>query len=216
MGNLGRRFPQGKPAASVSRYPTLINYEMHAGSFFVFPKSTKLWHGLRIFNVRTWLFLCVRVYTRGLGTPTASQHNIFYSEKLSPIFLVLLKQTGFEPRVLGSRVRRSTNRATPWPRSNKFSDSIVFLFCISLRPFVALFKYISRQFAHDFVLSKSKSGHIVCNLLSVDLFSWTQPVISVFDFCFLNSLVENSVSDLFHWTHRKKSLEKTIDSLTFR
>ena len=29
----------------------------------------------RIFNVRTWSFL--RLYTRGLGTPTANQHNIF-------------------------------------------------------------------------------------------------------------------------------------------
>ena len=35
MGNLGR-FPQGiKPAATESRYPTLINYEMDAGSFCV-------------------------------------------------------------------------------------------------------------------------------------------------------------------------------------
>ena len=26
-------FPQGKPAAAESRYPTLINYKVHAGSF---------------------------------------------------------------------------------------------------------------------------------------------------------------------------------------
>ena len=44
----------------------------------------------RIFNVRTCSFLCVRMYThRGLDTPIASQHNIFDSEKLSQMFLVL-------------------------------------------------------------------------------------------------------------------------------
>ena len=41
-----------------------------------------------------------RAYTHGLfGTPTASQHNIFDSEKLTS-FLELL--TGFEPRITGS------------------------------------------------------------------------------------------------------------------
>ena len=38
------------------------------------------------------------VYTRGLGTPTASQHNMFDSEKLK-VFLVLL--TGFQPSTFG-------------------------------------------------------------------------------------------------------------------
>ena len=33
MGNSGR-FPQGKPAATVSRYPTLIDDKVHAGSYF--------------------------------------------------------------------------------------------------------------------------------------------------------------------------------------
>ena len=33
------------------------------------------------------------VYTWGLGTPTASQHNIFDSEKLSQICIVLLTQS---------------------------------------------------------------------------------------------------------------------------
>ena len=32
MGNSGR-FPQGKPAAAESCYPTLIIYTVHAGSF---------------------------------------------------------------------------------------------------------------------------------------------------------------------------------------
>ena len=34
----------------------------------------------RIFNVRTWSLVCVRVYTRGLGIPTTSQHNILTRE----------------------------------------------------------------------------------------------------------------------------------------
>ena len=32
------------------------------------------------------------MYTQGLGTPTASQYNIFDSEKLSQVVLVLLTQ----------------------------------------------------------------------------------------------------------------------------
>ena len=68
----------------------------------------------RMFNVRTWSFLCVRIHA-GLGTPTVSQHTIFDSEKLSQIVLVLLTQTGFEPPVFGYRVRRCTNWATPSP-----------------------------------------------------------------------------------------------------
>ena len=48
------------------------------------------------------------MYTRrgggggGVGTSTASQPNIFDSEKLSQIFLVLLTQAGFEPLDFGS------------------------------------------------------------------------------------------------------------------
>ena len=58
---------------------------------------------------------CVRdnsyecVYTRGLATPTASQHNIFDTEKLWQICLVLLHdmtQAGFEPPVCWSEVGR--------------------------------------------------------------------------------------------------------------
>ena len=65
----------------------------------------------RIFNVRMWSFLCVRIHTRGLSTQTASQHNIFDSEKLNNKNIVLL--TGFEPQSFASWVRRSTNWATP-------------------------------------------------------------------------------------------------------
>ena len=55
----------------------------------------------------------MRAYThRGLGTPTASQHNIFDSDKPSQLFLVLLTQAEFEPPVFGSWIQRSTNWAT--------------------------------------------------------------------------------------------------------
>ena len=47
------------------------------------------------------------VFTRGFGTPTTIEDNIFDSEKLSQIVLVL--PAGFEPRVVKSRVRRSTH-----------------------------------------------------------------------------------------------------------
>ena len=43
------------------------------------PSSNK---DYRIFNVRIWSFLCVRMHT-GVGTPTASQQNILDSEKLT-------------------------------------------------------------------------------------------------------------------------------------
>ena len=64
----------------------------------------------RTFNVRTWSYLCVRIHT-GVGLT----NNEFWIGKNSHIcFIVLL--TGFEPRVLGSRVRRSTNCDPPSPR----------------------------------------------------------------------------------------------------
>ena len=60
-----------------SRDPTLINYKMHAAGSFRISVLHPTLTCTTGFNVRTWSFLCVRVYTRGLGTPTASQHNIF-------------------------------------------------------------------------------------------------------------------------------------------
>ena len=77
MGNLGR-FPQEKPAATVSCFPPLINYKVHAGSFRVSViYQTLIW--------TTGSLMCVRacVYTQGLCTLTASQHNIFDLEKLT-------------------------------------------------------------------------------------------------------------------------------------
>ena len=61
----------------------------------------------RIFSVHILYGLSYAcVYTQGLGTPTASQHNLFDSEKLK-VFLVLL--TGFEPSTFGSPVQRSNH-----------------------------------------------------------------------------------------------------------
>ena len=65
---------------------------------------------------------------RILGTPTASQHNIFDSEKLSHFFLVFLTQAGFELPVFGSQVRRCTNGAIPSPRTILASNVIALIF----------------------------------------------------------------------------------------
>ena len=82
-------------------YPVL---QVHSGSFCVSVIQQILtWTTGSLTCVCDHSYACI--YRRRLGTPT-SQH-IFDSEKLSQIFLVLL--TGFEPRVFGSRVRRSTN-----------------------------------------------------------------------------------------------------------
>ena len=64
-----------------SRYPTLINYNEHAGSFHVSViHRTLTWTTQDL--LRAHVIILVRAYTHGaLGTPTASQHNIFDSEK---------------------------------------------------------------------------------------------------------------------------------------
>ena len=86
MGNSGR-FPQGKPAATEPRYPTLINHEVHAGSFFVSGIHQSLtWTTGSLMCVREHSCACVYIHTRirfRLGTSTASQHNLFHSEKLT-------------------------------------------------------------------------------------------------------------------------------------
>ena len=53
------------------------------------------------------------VYTRGLGTPTASQHNFFGLERLKVILHVLL--VGFEPSTFGPPFQRSNHGANPSP-----------------------------------------------------------------------------------------------------
>ena len=54
-------FPQGKPAATESLYPTLINYKVHAGSFCVSMIHQTLTWTTGSLTVRTWSFLCVRI-----------------------------------------------------------------------------------------------------------------------------------------------------------
>ena len=107
------RFPQGKSAATESRYPILINYKVPAGviSYLYSPPNSDM--DYMIFNARTRINL-IRAYIHNggwLGTPTASQHNMFDSEKTltNCPCASYLTQTGFEPRVFGSRVQRSTN-----------------------------------------------------------------------------------------------------------
>ena len=120
MGNSGG-FHQGKPA-SCNRV-ALPNPNYNWSSCWVFscfhnPPNSDM--DYRIFNVRTWSFLCVRIlYTRGLGTPTASQHNIFDSKKITIVYCASnaggVRTSGLW--IARSRVRRSTNSATPLPRS---------------------------------------------------------------------------------------------------
>ena len=78
----------------------------------------------RIFNMRTWLFLCVLIHTGVAGhTDSESAQHFWPPEKLSQIVLVLLTQAGFEPLIFcifGSRIRCSTNWATLCPM--KLSD----------------------------------------------------------------------------------------------
>ena len=80
-------------------YPVL-----HGGSFHVsIIHQTFIWTTGSLTCVRDHSYVCV--YTWGLDTLKACQH-IFDSEKLSQYFFILL--TGFELRVFGARVRRST------------------------------------------------------------------------------------------------------------
>ena len=67
--------------------------KVHAGSLSVSAiHQTLTWTTGSLACVR--VHSCACVYTRGLGTPTASPHNIFDSEKLTIFFRVLL--VGFE------------------------------------------------------------------------------------------------------------------------
>ena len=108
-GNSGRLTWVRLQQPQEQRYPVL---QVHTGSFRVSViHRTLTWTTGSITSVHDHSYACV--YTLGLGTPTTSQQNIFDSEELSQMFLVLLARPGFEPRVFGSRVRRSTNWAIP-------------------------------------------------------------------------------------------------------
>ena len=98
MGNVGC-FPQTTPAATESRYPSIIHLKVHDGSFRVSIIHRALtWTTRSLTCVRDHSYACVY-------TPTTSQYML--TRKKTQFFLVLL--TGFETSVFGSRVRRSTN-----------------------------------------------------------------------------------------------------------
>ena len=110
------------------RYPVL---QMHAGPFRVSViHQTLTWTSGSLKCVHDHSYACI--YTQRLGTQTMSQHNIFDSEKLSQIFVMLL--IGFEPRVFGSQVWCSNNWATPSPHS-KWSQPLLrvegYFYCAS-------------------------------------------------------------------------------------
>ena len=101
-GNSGR-FPQEKSAATESHYPTVINYKVHAGSFYV-----SVIHRTLTWTTRS--FTCIRGHSYAcVYTPTTSQHDILI-RKNSQFVLVFL--TGFEPPIFGYRFRRSSNTPT--------------------------------------------------------------------------------------------------------
>ena len=95
---------------------TLLSLSRNSGRLTWITARAALSSPAVIHRTLTWItgyVTCVRdhsyacVYTRGLGTPTTRQHNIFDSEKLQQLLLVVL--TGFEPRVSASRFRCSSN-----------------------------------------------------------------------------------------------------------
>ena len=94
-----------RKATAASRAALTQSYKCICWVFSCFRNPPNSDIDYRIFNVRTWSLLCVRIHAGVLDTSAAIQHNIFDSEKLSQIFLVLMM--GFEPRVFVSRVRRS-------------------------------------------------------------------------------------------------------------
>ena len=83
--------------------------KVHAGSLRVSViHLTLTWTTGTLACVRDHSYACV--HTRGLGTHTASQQNIFDSEKLR---FFSCATDGIRTSVLWSWVRRSTNWATP-------------------------------------------------------------------------------------------------------
>ena len=78
-GNLGRLTWVRLWQPQEQHYPVL---QVHAGSF-CFCNRPNSHMDCRMFNVRAWSFLCIHIYTQGLGSLTTSQHNIFYLEKLT-------------------------------------------------------------------------------------------------------------------------------------
>ena len=85
----------GRKSSATQSYKCMLGLSVSPQSH-----QTLTWTTSSLTCVRGHFYACV--YTRGLGTQTASQHNIL-TRKNSPCFLVHL--TGFGPRVSGSRAR---------------------------------------------------------------------------------------------------------------
>ena len=110
----------------------------------------------RIFNMRTWSFLCMRTHT-GVGHTDNESAPHFYSEKLSQIFLVLL--TGFKPWVFGSRVWRFTNWATLSPHSYVFEDNLLLRRSHFNVPIYKLYLKGISLYIHFTLFSKPSTAH---------------------------------------------------------
>ena len=108
MGNSGRLTRIRLQQPQEQCYPVL---QAHAWSFRVSViQRTLTWTTGALMCVRD--HFCVCVYTRGLGTPTVSQHNMFDSEYS---FSFSWAPDGIRTRVMhgiGTLVRRSTHWAT--------------------------------------------------------------------------------------------------------
>ena len=114
MGNSGD-FPKGKPAATESRYPSLINDNVHAGSFRVSV----------IHRTLTWTTVsltCVRDHAyphRGwLGTDSESAQHFWLGKTLRNVSCAPNADRARTLSLFRSRVRRCTNWATPSPNMN--------------------------------------------------------------------------------------------------
>ena len=86
------RFPQGKPAATESRYLTLINYKVHAGSFSCFhnPPNSDMDYTRSSTCARDHSYACA--YTRGVAWAHRQRVSTTFltrGKKLSQIVLVL-------------------------------------------------------------------------------------------------------------------------------
>ena len=100
-----------RPPHSSSKSSSTQSYMCTLGLFvFRNPPNSEL--DYRIFNVRTWSFFCVVGHTG-----ESVQH--FWLERILIILCVCSFLTGFEPGVFGSRIRWSTNWATPSPYENR-------------------------------------------------------------------------------------------------
>ena len=86
MGNLGC-IPQGKPAATVLRYPNLINHNVHAGSFCVSViHQTLTWWttgSLLTSNVHTWSWGYGRLMAKAMPrAPLQKSHRLSWRPEI--------------------------------------------------------------------------------------------------------------------------------------